>query len=80
MLQREVLLTRSKLHALSYEQAMAERRIRTLKSQLRQVRHAHQLFHTTLHPYPTCPVFSRPLSRQFLTGKEAGGFSGQSRH
>lgn len=37
MLQREVLLTSSKLHALSYEQAMAERRIRTLKSQLRQV-------------------------------------------
>lgn len=37
MLQREVLLTSSKLHALSYEQAIAERKLRTLKSQLRQV-------------------------------------------
>ncbi|BDA41097.1 probable inactive ubiquitin carboxyl-terminal hydrolase 54 at C-terminar half [Coccomyxa sp. Obi] len=36
MLQREVLLTSSKLHALSYEQAIAERKLRTLKSQLRQ--------------------------------------------
>ena len=38
MLQREVLLTRAKLHALAYEQAVAERRTRVLKSQLRQVR------------------------------------------
>ena len=37
MLAREVLLTRAKLHALAYEQAVAERRTRVLKSQLRQV-------------------------------------------
>ena len=38
MLHREVLLTKAKLHALHYEQAVAERKLRTLKSQLRQVR------------------------------------------
>lgn len=37
MLHREVLLTQAKLHALNYEQAVAERKLRTLKSQLRQV-------------------------------------------
>lgn len=37
MLHREVLLTRAKLHALNYEHAVAERKLRTLKSQLRQV-------------------------------------------
>lgn len=37
MLHREVLLTKAKLHALNYEQAVAERKLRTLKSQLRQV-------------------------------------------
>ncbi len=37
MLQREVLLTRAKLHALKFEQSTAERRIRSLKSQLRRV-------------------------------------------
>ena len=36
MLHREVLLTKAKLHALNYEQAVAERKLRTLKSQLRQ--------------------------------------------
>jgi hypothetical protein len=39
MLQREVLLTRAKLHALKFEQSTAEHRIRSLKSQLRRVRH-----------------------------------------
>ena len=37
MLHREVLLTKAKLHALNYEHAVAERKLRTLKSQLRQV-------------------------------------------
>ena len=37
MLHREVLLTRAKLHALNYEHAVAERKLRNLKSQLRQV-------------------------------------------
>ncbi len=50
MLQREVLLTRAKLHALAYEQAVAERRTRVLKSQLRQVRRAlTQRLPLTLH-------------------------------
>lgn len=37
MLQREVLLTEAKLHALDYELVMAERKLRQLRSQLRQV-------------------------------------------
>ncbi len=37
MLHREVLLTKAKLHALNYEHAVAERKLRSLKSQLRQV-------------------------------------------
>jgi hypothetical protein len=37
MLRREVLLTRAKLHALCYEQIMGERKLRSLKTQLRQV-------------------------------------------
>ena len=37
MLRREVLLTRAKLHALCYEHIMAERKLRSLKAQLRQV-------------------------------------------
>lgn len=37
MLRREVLLTRAKLHYLSYQQMMAERTLRSLKAQLRQV-------------------------------------------
>lgn len=39
MLRREVLLTRAKLHGLMYEHIMSERRLRTLKTQLRQVRY-----------------------------------------
>lgn len=38
MLRREVLLTRAKLHYLGYQQMMAERMLRSLKAQLRQVR------------------------------------------
>jgi hypothetical protein len=37
MLRREVLLTRAKLHYLGYQQLMAERMLRSLKAQLRQV-------------------------------------------
>lgn len=37
MLRREVLLTRAKLHYLGYQQMMAERMLRSLKAQLRQV-------------------------------------------
>lgn len=37
MLQREVLLTESKLHALDYELVTSERKLRQLRSQLRQV-------------------------------------------
>ncbi len=37
MLRREVLLTRAKLHGLCYDQIMGERRLRSLKTQLRQV-------------------------------------------
>ncbi|KAK9806100.1 hypothetical protein WJX72_001362 [[Myrmecia] bisecta] len=36
MLKHEVLLTRSKLHALNYEHHVGERKLRSLKSQLRQ--------------------------------------------
>ena len=38
MLRREVLLTEAKLHALDYELVTAERKLRQLRSQLRQVR------------------------------------------
>ncbi len=38
MLQREALLTRAKLHGLSHDQRLAERRLRPLKTQLRQAR------------------------------------------
>jgi hypothetical protein len=38
MLRREVLLTRAKLQFLSYEHLLAERMLRSLKTQLRQVR------------------------------------------
>ncbi len=38
LLRREALLTKAKLHALSYEHIMGERSLRTLKAQLRQVR------------------------------------------
>ena len=37
MLKREVLLTKAKLHALTHEHILGERKLRTLKSQLRQV-------------------------------------------
>ena len=37
MLRREVLLTRAKLHGLCYDQIMGERKLRSLKTQLRQV-------------------------------------------
>ena len=37
MLKREVLLTRAKLHGLMYDHIMSERRLRSLKTQLRQV-------------------------------------------
>lgn len=37
MLRREVMLTRAKLHGLCYDQIMGERRLRSLKTQLRQV-------------------------------------------
>lgn len=37
MLKREVLLTKAKLHALTHEHILRERKLRTLKSQLRQV-------------------------------------------
>lgn len=37
MLRREVLLTRAKLHYLGYQQMAAERMLRSLKAQLRQV-------------------------------------------
>lgn len=37
MLQREVLLTEAKLHALDYELVTSERKLRQLRSQLRQV-------------------------------------------
>ncbi|KAK9841198.1 hypothetical protein WJX74_001758 [Apatococcus lobatus] len=36
MLRREVLLTKAKLHALTHEHILGERKLRTLKSQLRQ--------------------------------------------
>ncbi len=36
-LRLEVLLTRAKLHALCYEQIIGERKLRSLKTQLRQV-------------------------------------------
>ena len=38
MLKRELLLTRAKLHALTYEHIMGERKMRTYKSQLKQAR------------------------------------------
>ena len=38
MLKREVLLTRAKLHGLMYDHIMSERKLRSLKTQLRQVR------------------------------------------
>ena len=38
MLTRESLLTRAKLHGLFYDQIMDERKLRSLKTQLRQVR------------------------------------------
>lgn len=38
MLQREVLLTEAKLHALDYELITSDRKLRQLRSQLRQVR------------------------------------------
>ena len=38
MLRRELLLTRAKLHALTYEHIMGERKMRTYKSQLKQAR------------------------------------------
>lgn len=37
LLEREVLLTRAKLHALGYEHTVAEKKLRSLKTQLRQV-------------------------------------------
>lgn len=37
MLARESLLTRAKLHGLVYDQLIDERRLRSLKTQLRQV-------------------------------------------
>ncbi len=37
LLEREVLLTRAKLHALCYEHIVAEKKLRNLKTQLRQV-------------------------------------------
>lgn len=37
MLKRELLLTRAKLHALTYEHIMGERKMRQFKSQLKQV-------------------------------------------
>lgn len=37
LLKREVLLTGAKLHALWYDHVVAERKLRTLKAQLRQV-------------------------------------------
>ena len=37
MLKREVLLTKAKLHALTLEHILEERKLRTLNSQLRQV-------------------------------------------
>ena len=37
MLKREVLLTRAKLHGLMYDHIMSERKLRSLKTQLRQV-------------------------------------------
>lgn len=43
MLRREVLLTRAKLHGLCYDQIMGERKLRSLKTQLRQVV-KHSLF------------------------------------
>ena len=46
MLKREVLLTKAKLHALTHEHILGERKLRTLKSQLRQVRQAHTLSRT----------------------------------
>lgn len=38
MLRRELLLTRAKLHALTYEHIMGERKMRAFKSQLKQAR------------------------------------------
>ena len=38
MLTRELLLTRAKLHALTYEHIMGERKMRAFKSQLKQAR------------------------------------------
>jgi len=38
MLRREVMLTRAKLHGLCYDQIMGDRRLRSLKTKLRQVR------------------------------------------
>ena len=37
MLQRELLLTNAKLHGLANEHSNAERRLRSLRAQLRQV-------------------------------------------
>ena len=42
MLKREVLLTRAKLHGLMYDHIMSERRLRSLKTQLRQVGHVRR--------------------------------------
>ena len=44
MLKREVLLTRAKLHGLMYDHIMSERRLRSLKTQLRQVSFEQKYF------------------------------------
>lgn len=62
MLRREVLLTRAKLHGLCYDQIMGERKLRSLKTQLRQVPCA--LLHPYLHAC-SCRVSS--------TGRVQGG-------
>ena len=50
-LRREVLLTRAKLHGLMYDHIMSERRLRSLKTQLRQVGSASGIRGIRIHMF-----------------------------
>ena len=58
MLQRELLLTRAKLHALHYEHIMGERKMRTYKSQLKQARRPTARAGSRLAGWRACMLFA----------------------
>lgn len=64
MLKQEVLLTGAKLHGLCYDQIMGERKLRSLKTQLRQVLLLSYLLSKVLYSVmiTTCPIQEQSAS------------------